>query len=97
MKLILPLLIAASLTNVNALIPRDDSINRSIRVKLVVNASGKDIFSGYVRTRGHNVTTPTGGTHKCDGTNNGENPRPGATPTSALADAAKKAGFSFDG
>ncbi|KAF8910413.1 hypothetical protein CPB84DRAFT_1842445 [Gymnopilus junonius] len=44
-----------------------------------------------------NVTTPSGGNHHCDGTNNHANPRPGPTSTSALDDAAKRNGFSFDG
>jgi hypothetical protein len=43
------------------------------------------------------VTTPSGGSHECDGTNNGANPNPGATCSSALQAAALLCGFSFDG
>lgn len=43
------------------------------------------------------MTTPSGGTHKCDGTNNGVNPKPGNTPTDALDTASKFAHFKFDG
>ncbi|EKM61166.1 uncharacterized protein PHACADRAFT_247602 [Phanerochaete carnosa HHB-10118-sp] len=55
------------------------------------------IFEGRIFTTGHNVTTPSGGDHRCDGTNLGAHPFPGSTATSALADAAKKEGFTFDG
>jgi len=50
-----------------------------------------------VLTRGHNVTTATGGTHHCDGTNNHSNPLPGPTCTSALDDASRRHGFGWDG
>lgn len=43
------------------------------------------------------MTTPSGGTHNCDGTNNGANAKPGNTPTDALATASKSAHFPFDG
>lgn len=58
------------------------------------------IFEGQVLTHGHPVTTPSGGTHSCDGcdgTNKGASCIPGATCTTALADAAEKDGFTFDG
>ncbi len=71
--------------------------NQPIPVRLLIKASGDVIFSGVIVTKGHDVTTQTGGTHKCDGTNNDAHRQPGATPTSALADAAKRAGFTFDG
>ncbi|WP_171168901.1 DUF4430 domain-containing protein [Streptomyces sp. I05A-00742] len=68
-----------------------------ITVNLTVKGSNGVLFSGDIKTTGHNVTTATGGTHKCDGTNNKANPTPGATPTAALDDAAKKKGFTWDG
>jgi hypothetical protein len=55
------------------------------------------IFDGPVTTDGKNITTPTGGTHTCDGTNGGANPSPGPTPTTALDDANAKGGFGWDG
>lgn len=55
------------------------------------------IFDGPVTTDGKQVTTPTGGTHTCDGTNGGANPSPGPTPITALNDAAAKGGFTWDG
>ncbi|KAF8808419.1 hypothetical protein BYT27DRAFT_7210823 [Phlegmacium glaucopus] len=66
-------------------------------VNLRIEGSEKTIFEGTVFTRGHNVTTVSGGTHHCDGTNNHANLHAGPTCTSALDDAAKVNGFTFDG
>ncbi|SHG86435.1 DUF4430 domain-containing protein [Streptoalloteichus hindustanus] len=66
-------------------------------VNLRIEGPDRTIFEGVVATRGHDVTTATGGTHRCDGTNNNTNPTPGPTPTAALDDAAKKKGFTWDG
>ncbi|KAL0067759.1 hypothetical protein AAF712_005199 [Marasmius tenuissimus] len=66
-------------------------------VKLRIEGAQKTIFEGRVLTYGHNITTASGGTHKCDGTNHNANPKPGATCTTALSDAARKHGFNFDG
>ncbi|EIN06188.1 hypothetical protein PUNSTDRAFT_46417 [Punctularia strigosozonata HHB-11173 SS5] len=63
----------------------------------VEGAHNRTIFEGPILTRGHDVATPSGGTHHCDGTNLGANPKPGATCTAALSDAAHLAGFTFDG
>ncbi|MET9293447.1 DUF4430 domain-containing protein [Streptomyces sp. NPDC003077] len=71
--------------------------NAPINVTLTVKGPDSTLFNGTVRTTGHDVTTASGGTHKCDGTNNGANPTPGATPTAALDDAAKNKGFTWDG
>lgn len=68
-----------------------------VMVNLRIEGENKTIFEGPVFTQGHNVTTLSGGTHHCDGTNNGANVLPGATCTSALDDAAKRHNFSFDG
>ncbi|KAF8972342.1 hypothetical protein BDZ97DRAFT_1650233 [Flammula alnicola] len=73
------------------------SVNKEIPVLLRIEGKEKTIFEGRVLTRGHNVTTASGGTHHCDGTNNHENSKPGATCTSALDDASKKHNFTFDG
>jgi hypothetical protein len=63
----------------------------------IVDADGTVLFSERVVTRTHDVTTASGGTHTCDGTNYGANPTPGPTVTGALDDAAKAYGFTFDG
>ncbi|THH26516.1 hypothetical protein EUX98_g7672 [Antrodiella citrinella] len=66
-------------------------------VNLRVEGATDTIFEGLIFTRGHNVTTVSGGNHHCDGTNNDENPRPGPTCTSALDSASYLAKFTFDG
>ena len=71
--------------------------NVPTEVNLRIEGAETTIFEGPVVTRGHNVTTPSGGTHKCDGTNNGANPTAGPTCTSALDTGAKAHGFTFDG
>lgn len=68
-----------------------------VSVNLRVEGRTQTIFDGPVTTDGHDVTTPTAGTHKCDGTNEGAEPSPGPTATAALDDAARQAGFTFDG
>jgi hypothetical protein len=67
------------------------------QVKLRVEGATQTTFEGDVTTDGHNVTTQTSGTHKCDGTNGGANPAPGPTPTAALDDGSKLGGFTWDG
>ena len=68
-----------------------------VGVTLRVEGRTQTIFDGPVTTDGHDVTTPSGGTHRCDGTNGSAEPSPGPTATAALDDAARLAGFSFDG
>jgi hypothetical protein len=68
-----------------------------ISVNVRVEGQSKTHFEGPVTTDGHNVTTQTSGTHKCDGTNKGANPTPGPTPIAALDDAARENGFTWDG
>jgi hypothetical protein len=68
-----------------------------VTVNLRVEGPNRTVFDGPVTTDGHEVTTDTAGTHKCDGTNGGAEPEPGPTATAALDDAAKLAGFTIDG
>jgi len=68
-----------------------------VSVKLRVEGKGSTIYEKSVTTDGHNVTTQSGGTHKCDGTNGGANPSPGATSTATLDDGARQGGFTFNG
>ncbi|QNP70212.1 DUF4430 domain-containing protein [Streptomyces roseirectus] len=71
--------------------------NAPVKVKLTVRGPDGTLFKGKVKTKGHDVTPATGGTHTCDGTNAGANPSPVPTPTAALDDAAKLNGFTWDG
>jgi hypothetical protein len=66
-------------------------------VNLRIEGASSTIFEGTVPTQGHAVTTQSGGTHHCDGTNNNAHPTPGPTATSALDDAARLHSFTFDG
>src|SRR5688500_1852462 len=68
-----------------------------ISVDLRLEGRDRTYFEGPITTDDHDVTTATSGTHKCDGTNRGQNPTPGPTPISALDDAARHNGFSWDG
>ncbi|MFE2251236.1 DUF4430 domain-containing protein [Streptomyces lavendulae] len=68
-----------------------------VKVGLTVQGPDGVLFKGQIKTKGHSVTTVTGGTHKCDGTNGSANPSAVPTPTAALDDAAKKKHFTWDG
>jgi len=72
-------------------------ISPGVVVNVRIEGKTETLFEGPVYTRDHNVTTPSGGNHHCDGTNNGTHPSPVATCTSALDDGAKRGGFSIDG
>ncbi|MDT0467915.1 DUF4430 domain-containing protein [Streptomyces gibsoniae] len=71
--------------------------NAPVRVTLTVQGPDGLLFKGRIRTRGHEVTTATGGTHRCDGTNGGAHPSAVPTPTAALDDAARRRHFTWDG
>ncbi|MER8232819.1 DUF4430 domain-containing protein [Streptomyces sp. NPDC094049] len=71
--------------------------NAAVKVGLTVQGPNGLLFKGKIRTKGHDVTTATGGTHKCDGTNGSAHPTAVPTPTAALDDAARKNGFTWDG
>ncbi|MFF9512416.1 DUF4430 domain-containing protein [Streptomyces sp. NPDC014724] len=71
--------------------------NAPVRVTVTVQSSDGLLFQKKVTTWGHDVTTATGGTHKCDGTNGGANTSKVPTPTAALDHAAKWNNFSWDG
>ncbi len=64
---------------------------------LRVEGSSQTLYEHAINSDGHNVTTASGGTHKCDGTNGNVNPSPGPTMTAALDDAAHASGFTWDG
>jgi len=56
---------------------------------------GRDttIFEGFVLSSPHSVTTPSGGTHQCQG----NNLNPGITPTNLIDDASAICSFDYDG
>ena len=68
-----------------------------MRAKLRVEGLTATIFEGQIISGPGDLTTPTGGTHHCDGTNNGANPTPGATCSGILAAASAQYGFTLDG
>lgn len=73
------------------------STNAPVKVSLTVKGPDGRLFKGKIKTKGHDVTTATGGTHRCDGINGGANPSAVPTPTAALDDAARKRHFTWDG
>lgn len=66
-------------------------------VRLRIEGRTRTIYEAPILSRGTTVTTPSGGSHKCDGTNNGANPTPGATCTTALNSARALFNIPFDG
>jgi hypothetical protein len=67
-----------------------------VSVNLRVEGRSTTIFDGPVTTDGHTITTPSGGTHPCDGTNNAAHPAPVPTATAALDDGARLNNLSWD-
>ena len=61
-----------------------------------MEGASKTILEVPVTSDGHDVTTASGGTHPCDGTNNGAYPSRVSTPTAALDDAARENNLTFD-
>lgn len=77
--------------------PIDSTIPSSNVVSLRIEGLTNTIYEGPIFSGPRNITTASGGTHLCDGTNNNANPKPGNTPTAALDAASKLAKFPFDG
>ncbi|MCX4740979.1 DUF4430 domain-containing protein [Streptomyces antibioticus] len=88
-----------ALTSAPAVAHAHHTPNTNAPVKVTLTVQGPDglLFKGKIRTKGHVVTTATGGTHRCDGTNGGAQPTAVPTPTAALDDAARKRHFTWDG
>lgn len=63
----------------------------------IEGGSEGNIFDGCIASDPRSIAIPSGGTHKCDGTNNNANPNPGATLTTQLDQASKQEGFGYDG
>ena len=68
-----------------------------ILTNLRIEGLHRTIYEGPILTRGHVVTTSSGGSHECNGLNLKANSRPSGTYTSALDDAAHLFHFSFNG
>nr|POE63109.1 hypothetical protein CFP56_04012 [Quercus suber] len=68
------------------------------RFRIEGGSSEGTIFDGPCIAAGpETITTPSGGSHLCDGTNGGANPAPGGTLTTAIDAAGDQNGFGFDG
>ena len=66
-------------------------------VSLRIEGKTKTIFEGTIHTRAHNITTKSGGTHKCNGLNKHANTRAGPTATTSLDDGKFFGRYTFDG
>jgi Ca2+-binding RTX toxin-like protein len=88
---------AVAMTVAAAMALPSAAVAAPITVNVRVEGSSQTLFEGPVTTYGHDVQTPSGGNHECDGTNGGANPTPGATSTTALADGLSTVGVDFDG
>lgn len=76
---------------------QERAVSSGTTVWLRVELKDTTIYDGPITTKGRDVKTASGGTHHCDGTNNGANPVPGPTCTSALADFSALSLFPWDG
>ncbi|GIZ44716.1 hypothetical protein CKM354_000790700 [Cercospora kikuchii] len=83
---------AASVTCSNVAPPGET--NGYFRIE---GGSEGNIFDGCIVAGPRNITTPSGGTHLCDGTNNNANPAPGGTLTTQIDAAGRQEGFGYDG
>lgn len=70
--------------------------NSPVEVNVRIEGRQGTIFENTVTTRGHDVTTKTGGTHPADGTNGNEYPFKVPTCISALDDASKTSEPTFE-
>ena len=82
------------LTLVNVLaLPQPPLQLTNLRIEGLTNT----IYEAPILSGPRFITTASGGTHLCDGTNLGANPQPGNTPTDALDAASDLADFTYDG
>ena len=69
-----------------------------VTVNLRVEGASQTLFEGPVTTYGHAVQAASDSTSRqCDGTNNGANPSPGGTATTALVDGLSTVDTTWDG
>ncbi|KAG9119958.1 hypothetical protein FRC07_004765, partial [Ceratobasidium sp. 392] len=93
-------LLAAYIPMTNASPDWRDSLDQQgvTLVKVRIEGANTTIHESVVySTNGQKLTATSGGTYRCNGTNNGENPSPMSTPMTALDTAAKSSGFTWDG
>lgn len=88
---------AAVVVAIGAVALPSAAIADPVTVDVRVEGASQTLFEGPVTTYGHEITSPSGGTHPCDGTNNAANPAPGGTTTTALVDALYTVGTPWDG
>lgn len=72
-------------------------INCMISFNFRIEGATDTIFEGKVRVGPRTLTLPSGGTHQCDGTNNGANPSPGPASSGGIDVAGRLCDFGFDG
>jgi hypothetical protein len=66
-------------------------------VNLRIEGSSQTLYEGKITTDARTITTSSGGTHNCNGQNQGAaNPSPGGTPTTAAYDGAAAKNLAFD-
>ncbi|KAM6490670.1 hypothetical protein JOM56_014013 [Amanita muscaria] len=85
------------LSSVTFVLAQSACSSPEVTVNLRVEGYWDTFFEGPVTTCGHDVTTPSGGTHRCDGTNNGAQLSPSPTVTGVLDTAAALWNFTWDG
>ncbi|KAI4216026.1 MAG: hypothetical protein LQ351_001522 [Letrouitia transgressa] len=88
-------LLFEELISASAISPKNTREKASVNLR--IEGLSTTIYEGPIITTPRNITTPSGGTHLCDGANNGANAIPGITPTAALDAASKLLGFPYDG
>ncbi len=77
--------------------PNTDTLTARSIVNLRIEGASDTIYEAPILSGPRKITTPSGGTHKCDGTKLNANPNPGNTPTPALDAASKLLKFPYDG
>jgi hypothetical protein len=93
-KLCLPAAVTAALLALCAA----STLAAPVTVNLRVEGSTQTLYEGPITTDARTFTTTSGGTHACDGHNQGANPDvdAGGTPTTAAYDFAVSKGLAFD-
>ena len=71
--------------------------NLDYSYNLRIEGATDTIYEGLIRSGPRSITTPSGGTHLCDGTNNNANPVAKGTSTTALDSANGLCEFGYDG
>jgi hypothetical protein len=94
MRTISLLLIVTSIILIQYITRAQDT---EVTVNLRIEGNENTIFEANILTKGKPVTTISGGTHICDGTNNNANSIPGPTIISTLDLAAINTNFTWDG